>query len=104
MLAKVYSKFAQQLTQLNKPYQLWILLDCRDASQDAVYVHTPNPNADNFPLLLDSVEWGIGDLSRYFEDMLPGCHLRAGRMGGSGPYLLYSPEYGIALEKTGAKH
>ncbi|WP_251132145.1 hypothetical protein [Exiguobacterium sp. ERU656] len=33
-----------------QPYQLWIELSQLDAGLDAVFIHTNNPNDDNFPI------------------------------------------------------
>lgn len=52
-LARSFGRFAQQLSQFHEPYQLWIYLDVQDAAQDAVYVHTPNPNRDDFPMVAE---------------------------------------------------
>jgi hypothetical protein len=34
---------------LSTPWQSWLVLDTEDSGQDAVYLHTPNPNRGNFP-------------------------------------------------------
>ncbi|MBK7855281.1 MAG: hypothetical protein IPJ79_10575 [Bacteroidetes bacterium] len=36
------------------PYQVWIEIYEKDSSDDAVYIHTKNPNSDNFPLRVKS--------------------------------------------------
>lgn len=97
--ALLFTRFASQLSQYPKPYQLWIYLDVNDAAQDAVFVHTPNPNRDDFPMVADSAEWGLSEVSAYFERLLPGCRLRAGRWGNSG-LCVYSPDVGISLEEV----
>jgi hypothetical protein len=40
------------------PWQSWLLFDPADAGQDAVYLHTPNPNRENFPYQFEDVIWG----------------------------------------------
>lgn len=35
-----------------------LLIDPYDSSQDAVYLHTRNPNEDNFPYQFEGVTWG----------------------------------------------
>jgi hypothetical protein len=42
-----------------RPWQSWLLLDPEDACEDAVYLHTPNPNRDNFPYQFEGVSWGV---------------------------------------------
>lgn len=39
------------------PHQCWLQINAVDSSQDAVYLHTPNPNRENFPADFDWVEW-----------------------------------------------
>ena len=41
-----------------RPWQSWVLIDPADARDDAVYLHTPNPNRDNFPYAFEDVSWG----------------------------------------------
>jgi hypothetical protein len=36
---------------------VWLLVDAADSSQDAVYLHTPNPNAANFPNPFAGTAW-----------------------------------------------
>lgn len=99
-LAKVFDRYAQQLHEFKKPYQLWIWLDIRNASQDAVFVHSPNPNHDDFPLVVDGAEWGISEVSQHFEGLLPGYRLRAGRFGESDSYFVYCPDVGLSIERA----
>ncbi|MDJ1502488.1 hypothetical protein [Xanthocytophaga agilis] len=44
-----------------KDYQLWILIDEKDSGEDAVYIHSENPNQDNFPLTVDFIAPQIED-------------------------------------------
>ena len=39
-------------------WQSWLVIDSRDSAQDAVYLHSPNPNRENFPYLFEGVSWG----------------------------------------------
>ena len=39
------------------PHQVWLTVDPHDSSQDAVYLHTPNPNEENFPYQFNGVAW-----------------------------------------------
>ena len=50
-LVSLYNDLKNRLTNYPKQFQLWIWILESDSSQDAVYVHTPNPN-DNFPITL----------------------------------------------------
>lgn len=49
-LLRLYEEFKEALKKYPHDYQLWIAIDVMDSGQDAVYIHTKNPNADNFPL------------------------------------------------------
>ncbi len=46
-----------QCAEWPEPHQVWLLIDPADSTQDAVYLHTPNPNADNFPNDFVGVVW-----------------------------------------------
>ena len=39
------------------PHQAWLQIDAFDSSQDAVYLHTANPNSDNFPNAFKGTRW-----------------------------------------------
>lgn len=41
------------------PWQSWLVFDATDSGQDAVYLHTPNPNRDNFPYRFEDVVWSV---------------------------------------------
>lgn len=45
-------------TTLAVPWQSWVVINVEDSGQDAVYLHTPNPNRDNFPYPFRDVAWG----------------------------------------------
>lgn len=53
----LYSKLLQQLESLNKPFQTWVCIHEEDSGADAVYVHTPNPNANDFPVNFKFIKW-----------------------------------------------
>ncbi|MBC5993964.1 hypothetical protein [Pontibacter cellulosilyticus] len=42
-----------KLLDYHKNYQFWIEVDENDSREDAIYIHTPNPNEDNFPITLE---------------------------------------------------
>ncbi len=63
--------------QLNKPYQTWVCIHEEDTGADAVYIHTPNPNSDNFPANFDF----IGEdckLPNTFSDLIDPVHFNIG--------------------------
>lgn len=40
-----------------QPIQIWATL-CENTGDNAIYVHSPNPNGTPFPYVFDGVEWG----------------------------------------------
>ena len=38
-------------------HQAWLWIDAFDSAHDAVYLHTPNPNGDSFPVAFEGTEW-----------------------------------------------
>jgi hypothetical protein len=55
----MFRRVLAQLRDWPVPHQVWLVIDAIDSAQDAVYVHTPNPNADNFPYSFDHVSWEV---------------------------------------------
>ncbi|MCX2740688.1 hypothetical protein [Pontibacter anaerobius] len=43
----------EKLSVYPKDYQFWIEIDENDSREDAIYIHTPNPNENNFPVNLE---------------------------------------------------
>ncbi len=56
-LRTTYEDISAQIEGWSKPHQAWVLIDPEDSGQDAAYVHTPNPNRDNFPYTFEGVDW-----------------------------------------------
>lgn len=54
-LATVFQAIAARSADFQTPFQTWIFLSGADAGADATYLHTPNPNAHNFPLRLPNI-------------------------------------------------
>jgi len=46
----LYDQYKSELKKYPQEYRLWVTIDDNDSGQDAVYIHTKNPNADNFPI------------------------------------------------------
>lgn len=49
-----------------------------DSSQDAVYLHTLNPNGDNFPYAFEGVQWGA-ELPAWLEEFVDPKRHEVGR-------------------------
>lgn len=56
-LFELHHNFLSQLQTFSKPYQIWITIHEKDSGQDAVFIHTPNKNRDNFPFNFDQIAW-----------------------------------------------
>lgn len=65
----LHNSLLEKLETLGKPYQLWIELVDEDCSLDSVYIHTPNPNEDNFPLKIENINWNC-PVPKYFKDLI----------------------------------
>ncbi len=55
-LLNLYRLICERLKTYPFPYQIWISIYEDDSSQDAVYIHTKNPNSDNFPLTFSAAK------------------------------------------------
>ncbi|MCA9645191.1 MAG: hypothetical protein H6718_28790 [Polyangiaceae bacterium] len=71
-LCRVFARIAASEAAFTTPFQIWILLDGSDAGQDATFLHTPNPNAANFPLAAQGIDWSGSPLVSYFKAQLAG--------------------------------
>jgi len=77
-LRSAYERALSQLSGWSKPNQSWVLVDPTDSGQDAVYVHTPNPNKQNFPYEFDDVDWA-STIPRWITDVFPASQFQLGR-------------------------
>ena len=94
--ARIFRHYALQAHLLAKPYQIWITLQMDDAGQDAVYLHTPNPNPNSvFPIEFSNVKWGESELLKMFSVWLPEFSLKAGRVDKN--YFIFADGYGVPL-------
>jgi hypothetical protein len=57
-LFTTFNQLCNRIRNWKKPRQTWVLIDAIDSSQDAVYLHTENPNDENFPYEFEGVIWG----------------------------------------------
>lgn len=94
----LYNNLLEKLQQLGKPYQSWIQLVDEDAGLDAVYIHTPNPNEDNFPLKIENLNWDY-IVPKYFKDLINSneFNVRHYRWDSNNCYIIQSKNYGIEL-------
>lgn len=55
-LIEALSRAVVQLSAVGKPYQAFAVVNPGASSEDALYIHTPNPNGTDFPLSHDGRE------------------------------------------------
>jgi hypothetical protein len=53
----MFRRLFDEVRDWSTPHQVWLQIDAYDSSQDAVYLHTPNPNAENFPSDFGGTTW-----------------------------------------------
>jgi hypothetical protein len=109
-LVTVFESLAKVRDQFSTPFQLWIMLHCQDAGQDATFLHTPNGNGTEFPWVNPEIKWGVADLDSILLKHFPGQNFRVGWVGqiyesedGDPPeyrssYFLYRKNTGVSLE------
>lgn len=52
-LFNLAAKVEAKLQHYSKDYQYWIEIDEKDSVEDAIYIHTQNPNGSTFPIRLN---------------------------------------------------
>jgi hypothetical protein len=85
--------FRRRAESAARPMQVFWLIHPADSSQDGVYVHTPNPNADNFPAGFTGVAWDV-PAPPILRDLVPADEWQIGRSPGDAvwpPYYLVRP-------------
>lgn len=71
-------RLQQRLPSFPKPCQIWLCILAEDSGQDAVYLHSPNPNRDNFPLDLAFVDFTT-ECPDWVTEFVPEDRYRVGR-------------------------
>jgi hypothetical protein len=89
----LYKDLLEKCQTLGKPYQAWIDLVEQDASSDSVYIHTSNPNEDNFPLKIENINWDC-TVPKYIKDLINLNEFNVGH------YTLESNNYFIIQSKN----
>ncbi|WP_163101614.1 hypothetical protein [Peribacillus alkalitolerans] len=94
----LYKNLLKKLESFEKPYQSWILIDDEDAGSDAVYIHTPNPNNDDFPLKVEKLNWNC-KIPVTFKDLinLEENNVAYYKSESEGGYIIQSKHQGIKL-------
>jgi hypothetical protein len=77
-LSTVFQTIASRSPEFHLPFQAWIFLSGVDAGADATYLHTPNPNAQNFPLCLPDLLFDTSaavHVSTNLQSLVPGIRV-----------------------------
>jgi hypothetical protein len=98
-LCIIFNKFARGVSNYKLEHQLWIGLDCNNASMDATFFHTPAPNQHPFPLKFKGVTWEANANLRTFLQILIPYPLEIGEYQEKDLHsvLIYSPTVGIPI-------
>jgi hypothetical protein len=86
-LFAAWGRIEDAASRLTCPSQTWLVIDLAEPGQDAVYLHTPNPNCDNFPYPFAGVTWGA-EPPEGLAEFVAGSVLEVGRSEYDG-FLLY---------------
>ena len=94
----LYNSVLERLRTFQKPYQSFIELVDEDAGLDAVYIHTPNPNDDNFPLEIENLSWDC-TIPKYIKDLINLNEFNVGhyKWETTNHYIIQSKNQGIKL-------
>ena len=94
----LYLDLLEKLQTLDQPYQSWFEIVSEDAGLDAIYIHTPNPNADNFPLKIDNINWNCA-VPHYLIDVIDLDKFTIGQYqwNATNNYIVQSKNNGVKL-------
>ncbi|MCM3757646.1 hypothetical protein M3197_09100 [Sporosarcina aquimarina] len=89
----LYKNILKKLETIKKPYQSWVHIDDENAGSDAVFIHTPNPNEDKFPLKVESLNWNC-TIPTVFQDLINTKDFMVGQYKAEGGYIIQSKTHG----------
>lgn len=96
-LAALFTMFRRLLAETSgwkSPHQVWLQIDAADSSQDAVYLHTPNPNRDNFPNRFESVDWDA-EIPERLREFIDDPSWQFGRLEGLWTHFVVRPRAAV---------
>ena len=93
----IFRAYAEALRDFPKPFQLFLSVELNPTGQDAVYLHSPNPNSE-FPALFQDVSWGIPELESLLSQWLREFDLVVGKRGWN--YVVYAKNVGLPLKSS----
>jgi hypothetical protein len=97
---RIYDALKDRLINYPYSFQLWIGIDEEDSGNDAVYIHTPNPNNNYFPHLIENKQFQLyknSDLRTLIEQS--GFEVIKTQNFNTNYYMLYKNGVGIELKK-----
>lgn len=86
----IFERYLAEAARIGAPMQVFMSIDALDSSQDAVWVHTPNPNRDNFPFCFEGTEWSV-EPPVILREFLRGRPWQLGRAQGSPGFYWIRP-------------
>lgn len=94
----LYNDLLKKLDSFEKPYQSWIELNEKDAAVDAIYIHTPNPNENNFPLEITDLILN-SSIPDYLNGLINQEEFNVGyyKWGSDGNYIVQYKDKGITF-------
>lgn len=97
-ILETFEHLKQKLRTYPHDFQLWLMIDENDSGQDSVYIHTKNPNADNFPIKVTADNKNeIKDKNlKQFVDSMDFARVRVKTSDGD-IYYLFDKGVGISL-------
>ncbi len=103
-LIRQFNYLKARLSNTMTNYQIFCYIDVRDSSHDAIFMHTPNPNQDNFPFQISESEYR-GNLSHEFKQFLVtiGCDWFFNKWNRDNEIIwnlyLYDKNFGVPIKK-----
>lgn len=85
----IFQNLLREAEEAGGSVQVFMSIDALDSSQDAVWVHTPNPNRDNYPFAFSQIRWDVAPPVILREFLSPEWQL--GRVDGSPGYYWIRP-------------
>lgn len=99
----LFSKYEEKVKEMNRDFQLWININELDSEDDAIYLHTENPQDSDFPYKIDFFTDRIS-ANTNLEEYLKEKDFKTlrfitldGEQKESINYYLYRPNIGLVL-------
>jgi hypothetical protein len=102
-LRQEYLSILDQLKGWEVPHQSWALIDPTDSGQDAIYVHTPNPNKENIPYLFEGVSWARSRVPMWVTSVFHSNEFKLGRSVYNGHVMYWAKSPNPSLKRDAAK-